>query len=186
MLKMIHRSRGWLSFGSNCSLSQESVKACLKQEIRSNFKTDNEIKIAAVSDWGMSTRYWQKPWDYFPLQSMLQGRSQNSGGNITCGEFVLPGVHQISSWIFLCWDRVENRCNIQLSCSHNSGSWKDAEALIPERWLDEKEHKNEKRVVIHSSVLAYIGRKLDKVTLLVVHLLTKSSKVLRLQICDSS
>jgi cytochrome P450 len=105
----------------------------LTQEIRSTFSSEEEITLTSTNSLKYQIAVFNEGHRLFPAAPESTRRVTNKGGNMICGELIPANVRVgVYHW----------------AAGHNSGSWKDANEFIPERWLGEKEYEDDKRGVI--------------------------------------
>ncbi|KAF2102795.1 cytochrome P450 [Rhizodiscina lignyota] len=105
----------------------------LKQEVRSKFKSENEIRLAAVADeMPYLNACLEEGLRIFPPAPIGFLRTIQKGGDTIDGTFIPGGTAvSVSSW-----------------CAHHSPTnFKNPDEFIPERWLDENgEFKNDNKL----------------------------------------
>ncbi|PVH82542.1 cytochrome P450 [Cadophora sp. DSE1049] len=104
----------------------------LTKEIRSTFKSEDEITMISTNSLKYQTAVISESMRFFPAGPETTRRITNGGGNVICGEFV-PGGTLVGTY---AW-----------AAGHYKAAWKDVESFVPERWLGDERYEGDVRGV---------------------------------------
>ncbi|KAL7919286.1 cytochrome P450 [Trichoderma austrokoningii] len=112
-------------------LNPEPLKK-LCDEVRSTFKTEEEIDILSVGHLEYMLAVLNEAIRLHPPGAGTLPRTINERGDTIAGHFVPPGAH-IEIWLWTAF--------------HSPDYWTRPEEFIPERWLGDPQFENDKREI---------------------------------------
>ncbi|KAH7413024.1 cytochrome P450 [Cadophora sp. MPI-SDFR-AT-0126] len=113
-------------------LRNPSKLELLSKEIRSTFKSEDEITMVSTNGLKYQTAIISESMRCYPAGPETTRRVTNMGGNFICGEFV-PGGTLVGTY---AW-----------AAGHYKAAWKDVESFVPERWLGDERYEGDMRGV---------------------------------------
>ena len=122
-----------LSGVTYCLLTNPDKMQKLKDEIRSKFKEYNDITLDEVNKTPYLLAVLQEALRYFPPVPTGFERRVGKGGEVVSGYFIPEDTAvSVSSW----------------PLAHSERNFKDADAFVPERWLEDPRYTDDKRTAM--------------------------------------
>ncbi|PMD49540.1 cytochrome P450 [Hyaloscypha bicolor E] len=109
-------------------LQNPSKLQILTKEIRSSFKTEEEIKGPAINNLKYLNAVINESMRLSHPAPETTRRITNPGGNTICGDHI-PGDIRVGVYRY--------------AAGHYAPAWKDVEFFVPERWLGDKEYEGD-------------------------------------------
>ncbi|KAH8758134.1 isotrichodermin C-15 hydroxylase [Hyaloscypha finlandica] len=109
-------------------LQNPSKLQILTNEIRSSFKTEEEIKGPAINNLKYLNAVINESMRLNHPAPETTRRITNPGGNTICGDHI-PGDIRVGVYRY--------------AAGHYAPAWKDVESFVPERWLGDKEYEGD-------------------------------------------